>query len=204
MKLLFNPASPFARKVLIVAHERGLIGRLELAPVAPLPIRPVAELSQVNPLGKVPTLVLEDGSALYDSRVIAEYLDALGEGPPLFPVAGSARWTALRRQAAGDGILDAAVAVRYERAVRPPERLFPEWVHGQLIKVRQALDALEREAGALGPEFGIGEIAISCALGYLDFRFPEESWREGRPGLARFYERSTARGSMQATRPPQA
>jgi len=202
VKLLFNPASPFARKVLVVAHERGLNGRLELAPVAPLPIRPVAELSQVNPLGKVPTLVLEDGAALYDSRVIAEYLDSLGEGPRLFPAGGAARWTALRRQAAADGILDAAVAVRYERAVRPPERLFPEWVQGQLIKVRQTLDALEREAGALGAAFGIAEIAIGCALGYLDFRFPEESWRTGRPGLSGFYERVGTRGSMQATRPP--
>lgn len=200
MKLLFSASSPFARKVLVVAHERALAGRIELTAVAPMPVRAVPELSSLNPLGKVPTLVLADGTVLYDSRVIAEYLDALAPEPRLFPASGPARWTALRRQATGDGVLDAAVAVRYERVVRPPERLFPAWVEGQLAKVRQALDALEREADLL-LGFGIGEIAIACALGYLDFRFAEEPWRAGRPGLARFYERAAARPSMQATRP---
>ena len=201
MKLFFNPASPFVRKVRVVAHELGLAARLELASVAPLPIRPVAELSQLNPLGKIPCLLLSDGTALYDSRVIAEYLDMLGGAPRLFPPAGAARWTALRRQALADGIMDAAVATRYERVVRPPERQFAEWITGQLTKVRQALDVLEAEAGALRDSWTIGEIAIGCALGYLDFRYPEEDWRGVRPGLAAFFAAARERPSMQATAP---
>ncbi len=201
MQLFFNPASPFVRKVRVAAHELGLAERIELTSVAPLPIRPVASLAQANPLGKIPCLRLDDGTTLYDSRVIAEYLDALGGSPRLFPPAGAARWTALRRQAQADGIMDAAVSVRYERAVRPPERQFPEWIGGQLTKVRQALDALEAEARLLRDGWTIGEIAIACALGYLDFRFPEENWRGERPALAEFFARANERASMQATAP---
>ena len=200
MQLYLNPASPFARKVLVVAHERGLIERLEPVNVLPLPIRPVPELARVNPLGKVPCLVLDGGETLYDSRVIAEYLDALPGAPALFPPAGAPRWAALRQQALGDGILDAAVAVRYERVVRPAERQFPEWIEGQLIKVRQGLAALEREPAA--PGLTIGQVAAACALGYLDFRFPEEGWRTRHPRLASFYEEFSARPSMRATVPP--
>jgi glutathione S-transferase len=202
MKLFFNPASPFARKVLVVARERGQFLRLTLALVAPLPIKPVPELAQANPIGKVPTLLLDDGVALYDSRVIAEYLDALAPGTPLFPASGDARWTALRRQALGDGIMDAAVSVRYERVVRPAEKLFPEWVDGQRRKFLQALDVLEAEGRALFGELTIGHVAIGCALGYLDFRFADEDWRKGRPALAEFYSGFGARASMVATAPP--
>lgn len=200
MRLFLNPASPFARKVLVVAHERSLIERLELVKVAPLPIRPVPELSSVNPLGKVPCLVLDGGESLYDSRVIAEYLDALPGEPVLFPRDGPQRWAVLRQQALGDGILDAAVAVRYERAVRPAERQYPEWVEGQLSKVRQGLAVLEREPAA--QTLTIGQIAAACALGYLDFRFPEENWRARHPCLASFYQDFSARPSMRATVPP--
>jgi glutathione S-transferase len=203
MKLLFNPVSPFARKVHVVARERGLIDRITLQPVAPLPTRPVAELAQANPIGKVPALVLDDGSALYDSRVIAEYFDAIGTaGTPLFPPAGAARWTALRRQSLGDGIMDAGVSIRYERVVRPPEHLFPDWVEGQRRKILQSLDVLEKEARILFGDLTIGHIAIACALGYLDFRFADEEWRKGRPALAEFYSGISARPSMSATAPP--
>jgi glutathione S-transferase len=202
MKLFSNPASPFVRKVVVVAHEKGLFERLAIVPAAPLPIRPVPELSSANPLGKVPTLVLDDGTVLYDSRVIAEYLDSLAPSPQLFPPHGPARWTALRLQAAGDGILDAAVSVRYERAVRPAALQFPEWVQGQLTKVRLTLDSLEREAPILGGQLTIGQIAIGCALGYLDFRFAEEGWRTGRPALAAFYSSLSDRPSMRASAPP--
>jgi glutathione S-transferase len=202
MKLLFNPVSPFARKVHVVARERGLIDRLTLQPVAPLPTKPVAELAQANPIGKVPALLLDDGSALYDSRVIAEYFDSIGTaGTPLFPASGAARWTALRRQALGDGIMDAGVSIRYERAVRPPERLFPDWVEGQRKKILQSLDVLEQEARSLFGEPTIGHVAIACALGYLDFRFADEGWRKERGALAEFYSAFSARPSMQATMP---
>ena len=202
MKLFFNPASPFARKVVVVARERGLLERLELAPVAPLPTKPVADLAAVNPLGKVPTLILDDGTALYDSRVIAEYLDAAAAGPGLYPRSGAERWTALRRQALGDGIMDAGVSIRYEKVVRPPERMFQAWVDGQSAKISQALDALERDAKALAGALTIGHIAVACALGYLDFRFADEPWRTGRPALTEFYASFAARPSMLATAPP--
>jgi glutathione S-transferase len=203
MKLLYNPASPFARKVLVVAEERGLGDRLERVKVAPVPTKPDAALGAANPLGKVPTLVLEDGTALYDSRVIAEYLDALA-GAALFPTARRARWSALRRQALGDGIMDAAVAIRYERALRPPERLFQDWVNGQYSKIWRALDVLESEAHSLSQDLTIGQIAIACALGYLDFRFAADEWRANRPTLADFYTIFGARRSMLATLPPPA
>jgi glutathione S-transferase len=204
MKLFFNPLSPFARKVLVVARERGQFLRLTLVPVAPLPTKPVAELAQANPIGKVPALVLDDGTCLYDSRVIAEYLDALAPGTSLFPASGDARWTALRRQALGDGIMDAGVSIRYERAVRPPEKLFPEWVEGQRRKILQSLDVLEQEGRSLFGDLTIGQVAIACALGYLDFRFADEEWRKSRPVLAEFFAGFSARPSMVATAPPAA
>jgi glutathione S-transferase len=205
MRLLFNPASPFARKVLVVVHERGLTGRVERTEVAPVPTKPNPVIGAANPLGKVPTLMLADGASLYDSRVIAEYLDSLagaGARPSLFPRPGPARWTALRRQALGDGVMDAAVSIRYERALRPAEKVFQDWVDGQYTKIWQALDVLEREANLLTGEMTIGQIAIACSLGYLDFRFGADNWRANRPALAGFYATFSQRPSMQATTPP--
>ena len=139
--------------------------------------------------------------ALYDSRVICEYLDGLHDGPPMFPPAGPARWTALRRQAEGDGMLDAAILARYETFVRPEARRFDDWTANQKLKVGRALDALETEAASLGDAVDIGTITIGCALGYLDFRFADDGWRNGRPGLAAWYETFGARPSMAATVP---
>jgi glutathione S-transferase len=202
MKLFFNPASPFARKVLVVARERGVVDRIEMAPVAPLPTKSITELAAANPLGKVPALILDDGMTLFDSRVIAEYLDGLAPGGGVFPQAGAERWKALRLQALGDGVADAGVSIRYERVVRPPELLFPAWVNGQRTKIFQSLDLLEREAKALAGPLTIGHIAVACALGYLDFRFADEAWRTGRPALADFQANIGARPSMLATAPP--
>ena len=139
--------------------------------------------------------------ALFNSRVICEYLDSLHGGRRMFPAPGPARWTALRRQAAADGILDAAVGTRYETFLRPEERRWPDWVAGQKAKVRGALDALEAEAASFGETVDIGTIAIACALGYLDFRFAADDWRAGRPTLAAWYESFAQRPSM-ATTPP--
>jgi len=201
MQLHYNAASPYTRKVLVVAHETGLSARIGLLVRRMTAVDPDPDLNRDNPLGKIPCLVLDDGSALYDSRVIAEYLDGLHDGPRLFPPAGPERWTALRRQAAGDGIMDAAVTTRYETFQRPAERRWPEWIAGQQAKWRRTLDALEAEADRLGGVVDIGTVAIGCALGYLDFRFPDEGWREGRPALAAWFERFAARASMTATAP---
>jgi glutathione S-transferase len=201
VKLLYSQTSPFVRKVMVLAHEAGLAQRLEKLPVSVAPVTPNEAVAAANPLSKVPALLLDDGTVLYDSAVIVEYLDTVHDGVPLVPRAGAPRWAALRRQAAADGLLDAAILVRYETVLRPEPLRWPEWIDGQMRKVRQTLAAFEAEATALGPSVTIGEIAIACALGYLDFRYASEDWRARHPGLADFYARFSARPSMQATLP---
>ena len=201
MKLHYNVASPYARKVMAVAIETGQDDRIEPVTRTMSPVKPDADLADDNPLGKVPCLVTEDGAALYDSPVICEYLDSLHDGPKMFPPAGPARWRALRRQAEGDGIMDAAVLARYETFLRPEERRWPEWIEGQKLKFRRALDALEAEAEDFGDTVDIGTITIGCALGYLDFRYGDEDWRATRPMLAAWFERFSERPSMARTAP---
>jgi glutathione S-transferase len=201
MKLHYNVASPYVRKVMAVAIETGLRARLEVVPRKMSPVNPDAELSRDNPLGKVPCLVADDGTVLYDSRVVCEYLDGLHDGPKMFPPAGPARWEALRRQAEGDGILDAAVLARYETFLRPEERRWPDWIAGQKTKIAHALDALEGETGSFGSAVDIGTITIGCALGYLDFRYAADDWRRGRPKLAAWHDSFAKRPSMAETAP---
>ena len=201
MRLHYNVASPYARKVLAVAIETGLRERLELAPRKMSPVEPDALLNRDNPLGKIPCLVTDDGSALYNSRVICEYLDGLHDGPKMFPAAGPARWQALRRQAAGDGILDAAVLARYETVLRPEERRWPAWLEGQKAKVARTLATLDDEAASFRETVDIGTITLGCALGYLDFRFAADDWRRGRPKLAAWYDAFARRPSMAETAP---
>lgn len=199
MKLRHAAASPFVRKVLVCAHELGLVGRIELVPTAVTPVRANDELAPENPLMKVPSLVTDDGTALYDSPVICEYLDSLAGGGRLFPASGQARWTALRQQALGDGILEALILCRYE-LTRPEDRRWSGWTDGQMAKAHQGLAAAERED--LSGARTIGPIALGCMLGYLDFRFPEDGWRHRHPNLAAWYETVEQLPSMQATRPP--
>lgn len=201
MKLFFSPTSPYVRKVVVLASELGLDGRIERVAVKTSPTSPDPALGGANPLRKIPTLVTDEGEALYDSPVICEYLDTLHSGPRAFPPAGPARWRALRLQALADGLLDAAVLVRYEVALRPEERRWAEWLQGQLAKVDAALDALEAEAATFAERVDIGTISAACALGYLDFRFAAHGWRSGRPRLAAWYERFAARPSLVASRP---
>jgi glutathione S-transferase len=199
MKLHWSPRSPFVRKVMIVAHERGLVDRLNCVRTIAAMTTPHAELMRDNPLSKIPTLVLDDGSALYDSPVICEYLDALDGKPHLFPTAREPRLIALRRQALGDGFLDLLVFARNERL-----RELPSEIHLKSAAVRSAavLDSLEREAQALAASgFDIGHIAIGCALSYLDFRFADNDWCKSHPGLARWHAGFAARLSVEATRP---
>jgi glutathione S-transferase len=201
MRLHTNPASPFGRKVMIVVLEKGLEDRVEAASRQVSPVAPNAAVVADNPLGKIPCLVTDDGLALYDSRVIAEYLDGQGAAPVLFPAAGRERLVTLGLQALGDGILDAGVATRYETFLRPEALRWSEWVAGQKLKITRSLDHLEADIASLDGRIDVGSIAIGCALGYLDFRFADDPWREGRPGLAAWYERFAKRPSMQATKP---
>ncbi|MGH8650277.1 MAG: glutathione S-transferase [Burkholderiales bacterium] len=201
MRLWFNPASPFARKVRIVAREAGLAEKIEELSIAVSPVKPHAELARENPLVKVPALATPELGTLYDSAVICEYLDSLHRGTPLFPKAGPQRWRALRLQALGDGILEAAVLIRYESAWRPQALQWSDWTAGQFGKVRGGLGALEREAAGWDDGFGIGQITAACVLGYLDFRFPQEAWRGSCPALALWYEGIARRPSVKATVP---
>jgi glutathione S-transferase len=199
MKLHWSPRSPFVRKVMIVAHERGLLDRITCVRTIAETAKLHAELMKDNPLSKIPTLVLDDGGVLYDSAVICEYLDALDGEPQLFPVEPKPRLTALRRQALGDGFLDMMVLNRNERA-----REHPSKTHLESTAVRKLaiLAHLEREAAALAAApFGIGHIAIGCALSYLDFRYADEDWRSDHPDIAHWHAAFAARPSVRVTQP---
>jgi len=199
MKLHWSPRSPFVRKVMIVAHEAGLADRLTLVRTVAATTKPHPELMRDNPLSKIPTLVLDDGTVVYDSPVICEYLDRMHAGPKLFPPDGAARMTALRRQALGDGFLDFLLLWRDERA-----RAQPSDVHlaSYAAKRKSTLAAIDREVDNLAASaFSIGHIALGCALGYLDFRFAAEDWRGDHPRLARWHADFGARPSVQATEP---
>lgn len=199
MKLHWSPRSPFVRKVMIVAHECDLVDRITCVRTVAATSRPHAGLMQDNPLSKIPTLILDDGTALYDSPVICEYLDALDGAPKLFPAEPKARLLALRRQALGDGFLDLLVLLRDERM-----RAQPSEAHKASAAVRKAavLKSLEAEAPALAAApFGIGHVAIGCALSYLDFRYADEDWRKGHPRLAQWHATFATRPSVKATEP---
>lgn len=201
MRLWFNPASPFARKVRIVARETGQDKGIEEMSIMVSPVKPHADLAKENPLVKIPALTTPDNGTLYDSAVICEYLDSLHQGTALFPKSGPERWRELRLQALGDGILEAGVLMRYENAVRPQPLQWSDWVAGQFTKARAGMDALERECGSWGERFGIGEITAACACGYLDFRFPDEKWRATHPALERWFAKVSQRPSVLATAP---
>nr|WP_084069045.1 glutathione S-transferase N-terminal domain-containing protein [Paraburkholderia heleia] len=202
LQLLFAPTSPYVRKVMVGAHLLGLAERIALLPSAANPIQRDGRIALHNPLAKVPTLIVAGGHALYDSRVICEYLDSLRPEYGLFPASGAVRWQALGRQALGDGLLDAALLARYEYTARPADKQWEDWRAAQLMKVRACVAAIEAEAGTLATEqLTIGEVAIGCALGYLDFRFPEFAWRDTHPASARWFAQVQSLAAMQATLP---
>lgn len=201
MKLHWSPRSPYVRKVMICAHELGLIDRIERVRSVVAMSRPNPAVMRDNPLGKIPTLITDDGRALFDSVVICEYLDSLHGSAQLFPAAGAQRWEALRWHALGDGMLDTLILWRNERE-KPAERQTPEWLSGFALKIRNALDSVEQEADALARAgFGIGHAAIVCALGYMDFRLPDLRWRDSHPRGAAWFERVSQRPSVALTRP---
>lgn len=199
MQLRYSPSSPFVRKVLVFALETGLDGSIKR--VTARPWDPATDLVGDNPLGKVPALLRDNDATLFDSRVVCEYLDSLHDGQPMFPLSGKPRWDALRWQALGDGIMDAAVAATVELIRRPEERRWPGWVERQMGSVGRALQTLEKEVPGEPEHLHVGQIAAGCALGYLDFRHPGFSWREGRPALTAWYEKLAARDSFQQTVP---
>lgn len=198
MKLFFSPTSPYARKVVVTAAEKGLGDKLKLAPAGP-----ESGLARENPLGKVPTLVTDDGMTLFDSPVICEYLDGQAKGRRLIPARGPKRFKVLKTEALADGLLDAAILIMAERKQRPPEKQHQPAVDKQMQKINAALDAMEAmlEAKELGRAPTVGSIAVACALGYLEFRFPDLKWRKGRARLGRWYKSFAKRPSMMGSVP---
>ena len=201
MKLYYTPTSPFVRKVLVAAHELGLAGRIETVTLRPTPMKASPELSNVNPLSKIPAMVTDAGTTLFDSRVICEYLDTLHAGAKLVPEAGPQRWRVLRTQALGDGILEAGIQVFYERMHRPKELQWQPWSAGQAEKAGQALDALEAKLEALQGPVDLGQITIACTIGWLEFRDVLPAVRERRTQLFTWYDEFRERPSMKATVP---
>lgn len=198
MKLHWSPKSPYVRKVMICAHELGLLPKLELVRSVAAMLKPNPSLMADNPLSKIPTLVREDGSTLFDSIVICEYLNDLAGGT-LFPPQGDARWQALRWHAFGDGLLDALILWRNEREREVPLNALLDAFE---LKTRASLKLLDTEAEALGSApFSIGHVTLGCALGYLDYRFGVLGWRELAPRLADWFATLRERPSFQATEP---
>jgi glutathione S-transferase len=198
MKLHWSPKSPYVRKVVVCAHELGLLPRLEFVRSVAAMLKPNPALMADNPLSKIPTLVLADGRTLFDSAVICEYLNDLGNGG-LFPASGGARWRALRWHALGDGMLDALILWRNEREREQPLQVL---IDAFDLKMRASLKQLDGEAEALGnAPFSIGHVALGCALGYVDYRFGMLGWRELAPRLAGWFEVLRERPSFQFSEP---
>jgi glutathione S-transferase len=197
MKLHWSPRSPFVRKVMIAAHEMGVADRFDKVRSVAAMTTPHVELMRDNPLSKIPTMVLDDGTPMFDSRVICEYLDTLHSGHKLFPASGTERFAALRRQALGDGMLDMLILWRVER--ERGEHKSEVFIASFTARKNACLALLEQESDAIAAApFSIGHVAIGCALGYLDFRFAMHPWRETHPKTAAWHATFNARPSVQA------
>lgn len=201
MELFHSPNSPFVRKVMMLALEAGRAGDLALVPAAGTPLEPGTLPVAENPLGKVPALRTDDGAILHDSRVICRYLDDLWSAG--FYPAGQALWPALVLEATADGMMEAGVLMRYEMHVKPEGGRSPDWVEAQWAKVARSLDALEAQwLPVLHGRHGMAQVAVTAALGYLDFRHAVRGWRDGRPGLAAWAAVAMTRPAALATVPP--
>ncbi|MCC6197901.1 MAG: glutathione S-transferase N-terminal domain-containing protein [Burkholderiales bacterium] len=199
MRLFWSSRSPYARKVMIVAHEVGAAERIDCVRIRLPLLDAAAELLRFNPLGQIPTLVLADGRALFDSLVICEYLDAQGRGPNLVPVLPAERVDALHRHALGHGMIDLAIKLLAER-MRPAARQIDTQIERRRVALVRGLDRLEE----LGPDLArlapdLGHVAIAAALSYLDFRLDELTWRHGRSKLCDWFESFNQRPSMVGT-----
>jgi glutathione S-transferase len=203
MKLIGAVTSPYARKVRVVMAEKKLDYQFVLEDVWSAD----TTIMQSNPLGKVPCLIMEGGEALFDSRVIVEYLDTLSPVGKLIPTVGRERAEVKTWEALADGLCDAAILVRLERtwAGRKAKERSEAWIERQLAKVHGSLKAMSQGLGerayCAGTHFSLADVAVGCALGYLDFRFPEIQWREAYPNLAKLSEKLAQRPSFADTRP---
>jgi len=201
MKLFHSPTSPYVRKVMVIAIEKGLDGQIEKIPTSVTPLSREGELPTKNPIGKVPCLVTDDGRALFDSPVICAYLDTL-KAPALIPADANGRFASMTLEALADGLLDAGLLLRYEGSLRPEEKRWQPWIDGQMAKITGVIDALEGTyAEQLSGPLTMGQIAVACALGWFDFRFGHVDWRKDHPKVAAFVARMAERPSIKATVP---
>lgn len=199
MKLLFSPASPYVRKVMMTARIKGVADKI--ATQASDTNKGDPELNTRNPLGKIPCLITDEGDALFDSHVICEYLDSLAPNPVLFPKSGSERWKTLTLGALGDGILDAALLLVYERRFRPEPMVVQAWVDRQQAKIDRAIDQIEAAPPGWGAHPDYGHLTLATALGYLDFRL-EGKWRTKHPQAVAWLDRfAKAVPAFEATKP---
>lgn len=203
MKLIGSPTSPYVRKVRIVFAEKKLDYQMETENVW----EPDTKIQTFNPIGKVPCLLVEDEDAIYDSRVIVEYLDTLSPVSRLIPQAGRERTDVKCWEALADGLLDAAVMIIKEKQ-RPAEQISHDWIERQVGKVNAALAAMSKGLGdqsfCTGINYSLADVTVGCALGYLDFRFADIDWRTTYPNLAQFYAKVSARPSFADSQPPAA
>ena len=201
MKLIGSPTSPYVRKTRIVLAEKKLDYQFEIENVW----EPDTKIQSFNPIGKVPCLLVEDNEAVYDSRVIVEYLDTLSPVTRLIPQAGRERTDVKCWEALADGLLDAGVTIVKEKQ-RPAEQISHAWIDRQLGKIHAALAAMSAGLGSqpfcAGVNYSLADIAVGCALGYLDFRFADIDWRTPYPNLGQLYDKVAARSSFVDTQPP--
>lgn len=203
MKLFHSPLSPYVRKVVVLLHELDSVDRVTLETIATTAFASDQGLAAANPLAKIPALQRDDGVTLYDSRVICGYLNELFDGS-LYP-SGAGVWENRTLEATGDGIMDCAVSMAYERKLRPENEQSDDWVEAQWTKVSRALQALNgRWMGHLEGPVSMAHISVACALSYVDFRHGARNWRNGNEALASWHAAFDSRPSMQATRPPAA
>ena len=202
IRLLGSLTSPYVRKVRIVMAEKRIDYQLEIEDVW----APGSRIQDANPLGKVPCLIMEDGGAVFDSRVIVEYLDGMTPVSKLIPPSGRERAEVRTWEALGDGVIDASILARLEKTQRPPEQQSTQWIDRQMSKVNAGIAAMSRGLGEKpwcnGQAYTLADIAVGCALGYLDFRFGSIHWRGQYPNLARLSEKLAARPSFAETQPP--
>jgi glutathione S-transferase len=204
MKLTFSPASPFARKVRIAAIELGLIDKIEFVPATVVPGQPNDEYSQINPVKKLPALILDNGDVVLDSYVIVEYLDELAGGGKLIPASGPARWKVKSDHSLLQGMLDSMLLCRYEKAVRPQGLQWQAWSDDHWNRAWQGMARFDKQADVLSRSLDIVQIALVCVLGYADFRFADCGWRKAYPNLDAFHEKMLARPSVNISLPPPA
>jgi glutathione S-transferase len=203
MKLIFSQSSPFVRKVRIAAIELGLIDKIEFAPIAVAPGQPNDQyMHDVNPLKKIPALILDNGDIILDSYVIAEYLDELAGGGKLIPASGPARWKVKSDHSLLQGMLDSMLLCRYEKAVRPQGLQWQAWSDDHWNRAWQGMARFDKQADVLSRPLDIVQIALVCVLGYADFRFADCGWRKAYPDLDAFHENMLARPSVKISLPP--